>query len=95
MPGEKIRTPRMTVLSWAGEPSRAVNLWRRWYLAHILPRPDGRPLKTRLACAATDSGEEFTNANEENQLRYMDKFKQVGFDFDVWWIDAGLVSLPG
>lgn len=89
MPGETIRTPRMTVMSWVGDASRAVNLWRRWYLAHILPRAGGAPLKTRLACAATDSGEEFTNANEENQIRYMDKFKQAGFDFDVWWIDAG------
>jgi alpha-galactosidase len=89
MPGESIRTPRMTVLSWMGDTSRAVNLWRRWYLEHILPKPDGRPMRTRHACAATDTGEEFTNANEENQLRYMDKFKRAGFDYDVWWIDAG------
>jgi len=89
MPGERIRTPRMTVLSWSGEVSRAVNLWRRWYRAHILPRPDGQPMKPLLACAATDDGEEFTAANEENQLRYMDKFKERGIPFDVWWIDAG------
>jgi alpha-galactosidase len=89
LPGESIRTPRMTILSWTGETARAVNLWRRWYLQHILPKPDGRPILTRHACAATDTGEEFTNANEGNQIRYMDKFKQVGFDYDVWWIDAG------
>jgi alpha-galactosidase len=89
LPGEKIRTPRMTILSWVGNTSRAVNLWRRWYLAHILPRPDGQAMKTALTCAATDAGEEFTNANEENQIRYMEKFKQAGIDFDVWWIDAG------
>ncbi len=89
MPGERIRTPRMTVLSWSGDAARAVNLWRRWYRAHILPRPDGQPIKPLLACAATDDGEEFTAANEENQLRYMDKFKERGIPFDVWWIDAG------
>jgi len=88
-PGEKIRTPRMTALAWSGDRARAVNLWRRWYLAHILPRPEGQPLRPRLACAATDTGEEFTNANEENQIRYMERFKQAGIDFDVWWIDAG------
>ena len=32
-----------TSMSWAGEDARAVNLWRRWYLAHILPRPIGLP----------------------------------------------------
>ena len=88
-PGEKIRAPRVTILSWIGDSQHAVNLWRRWYLDHILPRPDGRPIRTRLVCAATDTGEEFTNANEDNQIRYMDKFKQAGIPYDVWWIDAG------
>jgi alpha-galactosidase len=76
-------------MSWAGDMDRGVNLWRRWYLDHILPRPDGRPLKPMMACSGTDAGDEFTNATEENQIRYMDKFKKNGFDFDVWWIDAG------
>jgi len=88
-PGESIRTPRMTILAWTGDETRAVNLWRRWYHAHILPRANGQPLRPLLACAGTDEGEEFTAATEENQLRYMAKFKALGIDFDVWWIDAG------
>lgn len=89
LPGESIRTPRMTLLFWAGDSSRAVNLWRRWYLAHLLPRPNGQPLQPLVAAAGTDEGEEFTAATEENQRRFMDKFKALGIDFDVWWIDAG------
>ena len=89
MPGETIRTPRMTVLSWSGDDSRAVNLWRRWYLAHILPRPNGRPLLPLLACAATDDGEEFTAATEANQVKYLEAFHAQGIWPDVWWIDAG------
>lgn len=89
MPGETIRTPRMTVLTWTGERSKAVNLWRRWYLAHILPRPNGQPMKPLLACAATDEGEEFTAATEENQVRFIEKFNHYGIYPDVWWIDAG------
>ena len=89
MPGEKIRTPRMTVLSWTGNVSRAVNLWRRWYLTHLLPRPDGQPLKPLLACSGTDDGKEYTAAAEENQIRYIKKAKQHGIPFDLWWIDAG------
>lgn len=88
-PGERIRTPRVTVLSWTGEVGRAVNLWRRWYLAHILPRPKGQPLRPLLACCCPDEGEEFTAATEENQLRYIERFKQQGIPFDLWWIDAG------
>ena len=89
LPGESIRTPRMTVLFWTGDASRAANLWRRWYLAHVLPRPDGQPMRPLLACACTDEGEEFTAATEENQLRYIEMFKQRGIRPDVWWIDAG------
>ena len=89
MPGESIRTPRMTIMFWTGNTTRAINLWRSWYREHIFPKPNGRPLKTMLACAGTDDGEEFTNANEENQIRYMNKFKELGFKYDVWWIDAG------
>lgn len=88
-PGERIRTPRMTALAWRGDSTRAVNLWRRWYHAHLLPRPNGRPLQPLLACSGTDEGEEFTAATEANQLRYMAEFKARGIDFDLWWIDAG------
>ena len=88
-PGERIRTPRITVLAWAGDDARAVNLWRRWYLAHILPRPDGRPMRPLLACAATDEGEEFTAATETNQIGFIEKFSRHGIRPDVWWIDAG------
>ena len=50
MPGESIRAPRVPLLSWSGDVSRGVNLWRRWYLAHILPRPNGQSMKPHLAC---------------------------------------------
>jgi alpha-galactosidase len=89
LPGERIRTPRISVLAWAGDDSRAINLWRRWVLAHVLPRPNGQPLKPLLAVAGTDEGEEFTAATTENQVRFIDRFREEGINFDVWWIDAG------
>ncbi len=88
-PGETIRTPRITLLSWTGDVTRAVNLWRRWYLTHILPRPDGQPLKPLLAFGGTDEGKEWTEATEENQLKYIEKTRRHGLPFNVWWIDAG------
>jgi alpha-galactosidase len=89
LPGETIRTPRITIMSWIGDETRAINLWRRWYLDHVLPRPDGRPLQPLLTAAATDEGEEFTAATEDNQIRYQDMWKDAGFAYDLWWIDAG------
>jgi alpha-galactosidase len=64
-------------------------MWRRWYHAHVLPRPNGRPLTPALAGYGPGDGDEFTEATEENQLRHIDLAKQRGIDFDVWWIDAG------
>ena len=59
----------MTLLSWTGDATRAVNLWRRWYLAHILPRPNGQPLRRCWPAPAPMTGEEFTAATEANQIR--------------------------
>ncbi|NBV85307.1 MAG: hypothetical protein EBS01_03355 [Verrucomicrobia bacterium] len=43
-PGEEIRTPSITLLFWHGEDLvRAQNLWRSWYIAHVLPRIGGEP----------------------------------------------------
>ncbi len=94
LPGECIRTPRITLMAWEGNETRAskhraINLWRRWYLTHVLPRPDGQPLRPRLAVCGPEEGEEFTAATEENQLENIGKFARHGIDFDVWWIDAG------
>jgi len=89
MPGEKIRTPRITIMSWQGDSARAVNLWRRWYFAHILPRSDGHALSPRFVGHGTDEGEEFTAATEENQVRFINKWIERGIPVDTWWIDAG------
>ena len=89
MPGETIRTPRMTVLSWTGDVSRAVNLWRRWYLAHVLPRHDGQPLGPMLGAECPGDGGEFTAATEQNQLWGIEAFRRRGIRPDIWWIDAG------
>jgi alpha-galactosidase len=41
-PGEQIRTPSITLLFWQGDDIvRAQNLWRSWYVAHVLPRIGG------------------------------------------------------
>lgn len=88
-PGETIRSPRMTLLAWIGDGLRGMNLWRRWYRSHVLPRPDGRPLQPLVACSNGDGGIEFTQAAEENQLRFIQRYADAGIDFDIWWIDAG------
>lgn len=89
LPGEAIRTPRVTLMAWSGNQGRAVNLWRRWFREHVMPRPSGRRLKPLLNLAATDEGEEFTGATEANQVEYQRRYQELGMPYDVWWIDAG------
>jgi len=43
-PGETIRTPLIAMLFWQGTNIvRAQNLWRHFYIAHVIPRVDGQP----------------------------------------------------
>lgn len=89
LPTETIRTPRMTLVGWDGDESRAVNLWRRWYFQHVMPSHGGQRLKPLLEAMATGEGEEFTGATEANQIEFQREFAERGIDYDVWWIDAG------
>ena len=42
-PGEEIRTPLIAWLFWKGKDVvSAQNLWRRWYIAHNMPRVNGQ-----------------------------------------------------
>ena len=41
-PGEEVRTPLVAVQFWRGDWLRAQNIWRRWMLAHNVPRPGGK-----------------------------------------------------
>jgi alpha-galactosidase len=91
LPGEAVRTPRMTLMAWSGEEERAINLWRRWYSEHVMPRPGGQPVSPLLQLSSTDDGPggECTGATEGNQIDYQERFAQVGLGHDVWWVDAG------
>jgi alpha-galactosidase len=89
LPGETVRTPSITLMGWAGDEAHAVNLWRRWYRRHVMPRPGGKLLTPLLSVAGTDEGVEFTAATQANQLEYQDRFSAEGVAYNVWWVDAG------
>ena len=41
-PGEEVRTPLIVLQFWKGDRIRSQNVWRRWMVAHNLPRPGGQ-----------------------------------------------------
>ncbi len=90
-PGETMITPTLTLMATVGDECRSGNLWRRWYLGHILPRVDGRPLAP-LFCLhyfQCEGKPEFTAATEANQVGALEAYVRRGLCPDVWWLDAG------
>lgn len=90
-PGETMRTPRVNLLGYMGDETRGTNMWRRWYMAHIMPMDYGKPMSPKLCLHVfeADGKPEFTGANEENQLGGIDDYLAQDIHPDIWWLDAG------
>jgi len=88
-PGEEVRTPLIVLQFWQGDRLRAHNLWRRWMLTHNLPRPYGKPVGPHMAACSSHQFGEMINANEENQIFFVDRYLEEGIKLDYWWMDAG------
>jgi len=82
-PGEEVRTPLSVLLFYHGDAIDGQNLWRRWMLAHNLPRPGGTlPAPFTAVCMGLQQ-------NEEGERRYIEAFVRAGVALDYWWMDAG------
>ena len=80
-PREEIRTPSTTLLFWQGDDlARAQNLWRSWYLAHVLPRIGGVPQPPTTQIQVGGS-----LATWPGVQAYLD----AGIKPDILWRDAG------
>ncbi|HMO84136.1 MAG TPA: alpha-galactosidase [Lacipirellulaceae bacterium] len=78
-PGEEIRTPLIAILFWQGEDVvRSQNLWRQWYLKHVIPHVDGKP-QGPLKQIQVDGSD--TN--------FVQRVLDAGIRPDLCWRDAG------
>jgi len=96
-PGEQVRTPLIALLFWQGTDTvRAQNLWRRWMWAHNVPRTAGGHLPPPILHGNT-SGQfhEMTRANEQNQIHFIDRYRQERIGITFWWMDAGWYPCGG
>jgi len=90
LPGEEVRTPLIALQFYRGERLRAQNVWRRWMLAHNLPRmADGKVPGPLMPAASSNQCHEMQNANEANQKQFIDGYLDNGVRIDFWWMDAG------
>jgi alpha-galactosidase len=89
LPGEEIRTPLMVVQFWRGDFARAQNLWRRWMMAHSMPKPGGKLPPPQFVASSSRAYEEMIKATESNQIMHIDRYLEEGLKLDYWWMDAG------
>jgi len=88
-PGEEVRTPLVVLQFWRGDWIRAQNIWRRWMLAHNIPKPGGKlPGPMMAACSSHQFGE-MINADEASQMLFVDRYLEEKLPLDYWWMDAG------
>jgi alpha-galactosidase len=89
-PGEEVRTPLMVLLWWEGTDwLRGQNLWRRWMMAHSMPKPGGKLPPPQLVASSSRAYEEMIGANEANQIMHINRYEELGIKLDYWWMDAG------
>jgi alpha-galactosidase len=86
-PGEEARTPLIALLFWNGEGAdaavRGQNVWRRWMVAHNLPRTNGEPPPPfTSACMGLKQ-------NEAGEKAYIDRHAAEHTGLMAWWMDAG------
>ena len=93
-PGEEVRGPMVVLQFYQGDWIRAQNVWRRWMIAHNLPRPGGKPLEPMAsACNGNHYPGIITNAKEE--LHFLRRYLEEGIKPDYWWQDAGWYPCDG
>jgi alpha-galactosidase len=95
-PGEEIRAPLITLQFWQGtDIAQAQNTWRRWMIAHNMPRTaDGKtPEPLYIFC----DGGFFPglNVSETGEKQFIDTLTKENIKIDYWWIDAGWYPCDG
>lgn len=84
-PGEEVRTPLVALQFYQGADTvRAQNIWRRWMIAHNLPRPGGKPFPPIMSASSLGF---YDSARDEISLIKLCTTR--GLKFDYWWRDAG------
>lgn len=90
LPGEEVRTPLSVIQFWKGDDwIRAQCLWRRWMIAHNLPRPGGQPPAPMLLAYLGGAYEEMYRATEEAHFLWFNRYLEERIPLDYWWMDAG------
>ena len=74
LPGEEIRSPLVLLQFWKGEDwLRAQNIWRRWFIAHSVPKPGGKLPPTQWCAAAVAGRRRLHGVRHRGNRKEMDR----------------------
>lgn len=98
-PGERVRCPRILMMSWSGNLRDAQNRFRRLMLYKYVPRLNNKPLQLPVALQTFDrySGKPDW-ATEAGQLDAIKNANEIGCDsywFDAGWFEGGFPAGGG
>lgn len=90
LPGEEVRTPLMVLQFWKGNDwIRSQNIWRRWMVAHNVPRPGGKLPPVQFTPCSSHQFAEMFKATTKDQIFFIDRYIEEDLKPDYWWMDAG------
>ncbi|MCG3199937.1 MAG: hypothetical protein GHCLOJNM_04465 [bacterium] len=89
VPGEEVRSPLIVLQFWKGDWLRSQNQWRRWMMAHGMPRPGGKLPSSLMLASSSRAYEEMIKADTEKQKFFIDRYLEERLPLDYWWMDAG------
>jgi alpha-galactosidase len=91
LPGEEVRTPMSVLQFWkGGDWIRAQNVWRRWMIAHNIPkRPGGKVPQPMLLAYLGGAYEEMYKATEAAHFEWFNRYMEEKIPLTHWWMDAG------
>ena len=88
-PGEEVRSPLVVLQFWKGDRIEAQNTWRRWMIAHNVPRTAGQLHGHHLSGCSSHFFNEMVLADEASQMEFIDRYLAEKIPIDYWWMDAG------
>lgn len=89
LPGEEVRSPLIVLQFWNGDWTRSQNVWRRWMMAHSMPRPGGQLPSPQVLGCSSRAYEEMIKADDQKQIMFIDRYIEEKIKIDYWWMDAG------